>query len=316
MRKYLLAAVIVAALSLVLTLLSLASLYGYNPFALSLVKQFDEVKTLADASAYVQAVSAVATAIATIFALIVGAIAIIAVIESEKSEHKSVEQIKVDFASLGSLLLSLRNRVFLYTNTSVIDLDSDIFQDERQKLVSIMTSPTGLAIYLWSGDKNRMTQNDVFSELCGLIDCLTLKLESGTIQGVLNLVAQRASEIVQNLSKVTEAQFKQMSKPLARLGDGLEHAARAVQSDPFAELQRDIDARRLAQFRAPTQQEVEALMQLAASKIGGQADKTVEHFGKEAMRGSDQDRANFHRLVRQLFKIDLDDLKDEPRESS
>lgn len=67
-----------------------------------------------------------------------------------------------------------------------------------------------------SGDKNRMTQNDAFSELCDLIDCLTLKLESGTVQKTLNLVAQRASEIVQNLSKVTESQFMQMSKPLAR----------------------------------------------------------------------------------------------------
>jgi hypothetical protein len=32
------------------------------------------------------------------------------------------------------------------------------------------------------------------------------------------------------------------------------------------------------------------------------------------MRSSDQARANFHRLVRQLFKIDLYDLKNEPRE--
>jgi len=31
---------------------------------------------------------------------------------------------------------------------------------------------------------------------------------------------------------------------------------------------------------------------------------------------SDQDRANLHRLVRQLFKIDLNDLKNEPRASS
>ena len=43
-----------------------------------------------------------------------------------------------------------------------------------------------------------------------------VRLESGPVQKILNLVAQRASEIVQNLLKVTESQFKQMSKPLAR----------------------------------------------------------------------------------------------------
>ncbi|MGY4829508.1 hypothetical protein ACVNIS_13115 [Sphaerotilaceae bacterium SBD11-9] len=303
MRKYLLAAVLVAALSLVLTLMSLASLYGYNPFGLDLVKHFGKFSSLADTTAYVQAVAAIATAIATIFALVVGAIAIIAVIESERSEHKSVEQIKIDLATLGSLALALRNRAYLYTNVSAVDLEHDLFEEERNRLVAILASPSGLAIYLWPGD--------VFVELCGLVDCLTLKREPASIQAVLNLIAERASKVVETLSKVNEADFAVISKPLSRLGQGLAHAAQAMKDDVFSQLPTQMHAQHVSKLRAPTERELLLLMQMASSKIGGQAHKTVEHFGRLAMQGSADDRDTFHKLLRQLFHIELDDLQND-----
>ncbi|HET7792195.1 MAG TPA: hypothetical protein VFL64_02315 [Rhizobacter sp.] len=308
MRKYLLAAVLVAALSLVLTLMSLASLYGYNPFGLDLVKHFGQFTTLADTTAYVQAVSAIATAIATIFALVVGAIAIIAVIESERSEHKSVEQIKIDLASLAGLALALRNRAFLYTNVSAMDLEQDVFAEERTRLIAILTSPTGLAIYLRPGE--------LFLDLCGLVDCLTLKREQGTIQAVLNLIAQRASNVIQTLSGVSEAEFESISKPLSRLGQGLAHAAQAVKGDPFSQLQADMQEHHLSKFRAPTEREILLLMQMASSQVGGEAHRMIERFGRLAMHGSAQDRANFHKLVSQLFNIELDELQHDKDASS
>ena len=309
MRRYLIAAISVAAVSLILVLLSLLGLWGYDLLGLSIVSKFAPNGPLPDQAAYVQAIASVASAIATSFALIVGAIAIIAVVENEKSEHKAVEQTKVDFASLASLALTIRNRAFLYTNPKIVDREIDLFGQERQRLVEILCGPTGLAISLWrkKDEHQELTNSDLFVTLCGLVDSLTLD-RTENLQDVLFHIAKRAGGAVIQLSTVDEGDFSTITKVLSDMGKGLKYAAELVRNDPFAILLRSMNEARDSGYRAPTQDEVDILVALAQDKVGGKSGDLVRSFGDKAISGTNKDRASFHKLIDQLLGERLSDL--------
>ena len=122
MTRYLFAALSIALFSVIMALAVLSGLYGANPLNMEIVSQSIIATSIADRAAAIAAIATVSVAISTVLALIVGTIAVIAVIVTNSSEAKTIEQLKVDIASLISTLLTLLNRSILYTNTSVMNL--------------------------------------------------------------------------------------------------------------------------------------------------------------------------------------------------
>src|ERR1039457_104815 len=98
MKRYLIAALAVAFLSIVVASVVLSGLYGWNPIHLPFSPP-NPSTGLSDRASYISAIASVSGAISSVFALIVGAIAVIAVIVSNQAESKSVEQLKLDIAS-------------------------------------------------------------------------------------------------------------------------------------------------------------------------------------------------------------------------
>jgi hypothetical protein len=307
LKRYLIAALAVSFVSIIMAAVVFSGLYGWNPLHLHIVSGIEKTATIADQAAFTSAIASVSGAISSVLALIVGAIAVIAVIVTNQSEVKSVEQLKLDFAGLASTLISLRARCYLYTNPKLIDLEIDVFEEERSALQSLLNSSSGLALYLWSMEPENGEHKELYVSIAGLVDCTTLDLKK-SLQPVLNLIAQRASDLLKDLSRVEEPAFRKMSKPLSHLSAGLQRAQDVMEDDAFARLGRDMKQASEAGSRAPTEHELTVLKEMAARKIGGKAPETIEHFGRAAISGSDHDRSTFEALVRQLFHIELDQL--------
>ena len=233
MTKYLIAALVIAAISVATAALILSGLYGLNPFGLSIVRGAAEARSVSDRAAVASAIAAASAAVSTVFALVVGAIAIIAIIIADRSETKSVEQLKLDFAALGSTLLFLRDRAMLYTNPDAVNVGLDPFKTEREALSRILTSSTGFALYMWSKDTNNEKYDDLYFSLAGLVDVTTLDLDKH-FQPVANMIFVRSAEILRRLVSIEVRQFKSMAGKLSRIGAGLIAASPALQKDIFA----------------------------------------------------------------------------------
>ena len=160
-----------------------------------------EAQSVSERAAVASAIAAASAAVSTVFALVVGAIAIIAIIIADRSETKSVEQLKLDFAALGSTLLFLRDRAMLYTDPDAVNVDLDPFKGEREALTRILTSSTGFALYVWTKDARNEKFTDLYSSLAGLVDVTTLDLRKN-FQPVANLIKARSSEILRRLASV------------------------------------------------------------------------------------------------------------------
>jgi len=307
MTRYLIAALVVALLSVVAAAMVLSGLYGFNPLKLTIVSQAGDVTSVSDQAAIVSAIATASAAVSTVFALIVGTIAVIAVIVAERSETKSIEQLKLDFAALGSTLVSLRDRGFLYTNPDAVDVGLDPFKPERESLARILTSSTGFALYVWSKEPCNKEFADLYSSLAGLIDVTTLDLRK-QFQPVANLIIRRSAEILRRLASIDESQFKAMSRKLGRIGAGLRQASVALQRDILDSFEQDFSESQGQAFRPPTEAELTRLQRMAQEKIGGKSAEIIKHFGRAAIQGTPEDRRKFHSLIRQLLGVTLDEL--------
>ena len=96
----------------------------------------------------------ISQSISAIIGSVLSSIAIIAVIVAQKSEVISVEKLKLDLISLVNLLVSLRNRCYLYTNPDLVNYEIDLFQKERERLQDYANGSSIYAIYLWNLQSN------------------------------------------------------------------------------------------------------------------------------------------------------------------
>jgi hypothetical protein len=305
--KYLLLALIAALLSVVAAGLVLGVVFGFNPLGLSILPNLGSVADTGERAAVVSAVASLSAAISTVLALMVGAIAVTALIVSERSETRAVEQLKLDIASLATTLLSLRDRALLYTQPDAIDVTVDPFKAERTALSKILTSPTGLAIYWWSKQPTHKQHSDLYPSIAGLVDLTTLDLNRYFAESI-PLITDRSQRLLARIGTIEERQFKEMCYPLSHLSDGLRHIRETVGSDDTSIFVDEWGKARAAAYRAPTEDELTILKNLADKRIGGQSADTVEHFGRAAITGSDEDREKFHTLITKLLGVDLDEL--------
>jgi hypothetical protein len=307
MTRYVQAALALAVVSFALAVLVLSGLFGVNPLQLSVVDRLSDAETSTDESAAVQAVTAISVAISTVMALALGSIAVIALIVAEKSETRAIEQLKLDFAALASTLVSIRDRSLLYTNPGLIHLELDPFRPEREALAKILTSPTGWAIQAWSHREGDEEYDELYPDLAGLVDVMTLDLARNR-QAILDMLAERSVAILDRIVSIEERDFKQMSAALSRLSEGLSRASTVLRTDKLAEFQRQRTAAEMASYRAPTEEELTKIAELADQRIGGEAGKTLEALGRAAIDGSPEDRRTFHRAITQLLDVELDDV--------
>lgn len=309
MTKYVRLALLFVGLSLAMAVLVLLGLYGFNPLNLSIVDTLTNATTPADEAAGVSAVTGISVAVSTLFALVLGVIAIIVLIESERSETRAVEQLKLDVASLASTLRLVRDRALLYTQTDAVNWSLDPFSAEREALSKILTSSTGWALYSWGHQKDNKKFTGLFAGFAGLVDLTTLDLERFA-QPILNRLVERSSKLFEEVTSIEEEDFKRMAGALSHLSDGFSAARIAeVRSgdilDGFVEEKVAADA---SSYRAPTEDELKRLIERADRVIGGEAGKTIDTFGRLAIEGSDKDRENFHRLISQVLSVDLDNF--------
>jgi hypothetical protein len=302
----------VAAIAIVLALLVLSSLWGVNVLHLPVVDQMSHVNgqpSVGDAASVMTAIATASLAISTALALIVGSFAIITVVISQRAEFKTEEQLKVDVAALVSTLVSLRDRAMLYTNPSLIDTTIDIFRDDRKALATFLSGASGFALFV-STKRMAGEAGDLSKDLAGLIDMTTLSLSNTEArQAVLNGIWWRSDKVARRLAETSAARFSAMRDSLVHIGAGLSRAKSALESDPFSELTKELEAQEAAQrvvmYDAPSENALSILKDAAARKIGGKAPEVIEHFGRAAIDGSGSDRQTFDALIRQLFNIDL-----------
>lgn len=316
MRRYLFAALSIALVSVIMAIAVLSGLYGANPLKMEIVSQSRIATSIADRAAAIAAIATVSVAISTVLALIVGTIAVIAVIISNSSEAKTIEQLKVDIASLISTLLTLLNRSILYTNTSALDSRDDLFLNERNELLRIVIGPTGFALFVASTGKkeNERSLDGVFHSLMGLIDLTTLSFTTG-VQNILNSIAIRSNDILIELKEIDKQMYQNMRKALDNIESAAPRAADALEDYQITRLISQMKGGINKSYRTPTPAEVNLLADLANEKIGGEASDVVRHFADAAATGSDEDRKRFHDLIRQTLHIDdLDELT-KPREA-
>lgn len=292
MSIYLWLALVVAGISVVASALILVlGIAGTWPFATSGDPLWNRIASISNLSA----------ATSGIFALMVGAIAIIAVIVAERAETRAIEQLKVDISRLWMVLHTVRNRSLLYTNPKLINDGLDIFAAERQTLQDILSGPTGFSIYVWQARQQDKAFHDFTSGLAGLINLLTLAL--GTDRTALfNSIAIRADKLSRLIAQITDANIADMAAIIGKLGSGLSLAQTVASSDEISHFIHDMDQGTKSRLDVPTAEEVEAAAQAAQRAIGGEAGSTVRHFGAKAMTGNVEEVATWHHLIAQLLQ--------------
>lgn len=258
-----------------------------------------------DASS-VSIITSISTAISAIFGLVIGTLAILALINAEKSESKSIEKLKIDLASITNTFITLRNRSFLYTNTEIIDYSLDVFSEERKILLTFLNSPSGFALFIWSGKQKKIEDFQSSILLCGLVDILTLKIIDNP-QGVLNDIIFRTSKLISKNSQISEKDFKDMSKYLNQLGEGLSYAQKSIENDIFSsfakDFEKDLTTKEAEKLKIPSEDQIDEILKRADEKIGGKSKETVLHFLNKAKKGGEKELLMFFKLIREL-KID------------
>ncbi|WP_394220400.1 hypothetical protein [Alteromonas gracilis] len=248
---------------------------------------------------HISQVATLSASISNIFALMVGAIAIIAVIAAERAETKATEQLKVDISRLWMALHSLRNRGLLYTSPEEVRTDLDLFEAERSTLSSVLNGPTGFSMTVWQAKHSSRDFGTFTADLAGILNLLTLKTGQNP-QGLFNTISIRANKTADLISNLTDKDISQMSSIVRKMGAGLDQARSVAQSDVIADFIREFDKSSKSQLPPPTQEQVNALADKALNTIGGKADETVKHFGERAINGNEEDVARWHELVSKL----------------
>jgi hypothetical protein len=249
----------------------------------------------------VNSISALSTAISTIFALIVGTLAILVVISNERAETKTVEQLKIDISSLWMTLHNLRNRAILYTSPDLVDDSKDLFENERRRLTEIITGSTGFALYLWQATIIDKDQQETTIDVAGLINLTTLALRKSSDRvPIFNAIAHRAYQASSRLASVGDPDIRRMARFLARLGKGLDQAKNAAEKDKLSAFLKDWRQREDDELSMPTEDFVERVLTRARQKIGGKADETMMHFLSKARSGDRGALRNFYQLVEKL----------------
>lgn len=255
----------------------------------------------------IELISGISTAISAIFGLLIGSIAIIAVIVAQKSENISIESLKLDLIALVSALLSIRNRCYLYTNPALINYNLDLFEKERTHLQSFIGSSSGYALYIWNLQTKRIEKLDINIELSSLIDFLTLHLSENTTVPILNTIALRCQKLLNLLTEIDDRDFKQISANLHKIGNGLNHVKSPISTnDTFSTLGNDMindEDEQIEALELPADEFVQKVIDNANKKIGGKAEETVMHFLNEAKAGNKKSLALFYKMVNQL-KLD------------
>jgi hypothetical protein len=248
---------------------------------------------------HIAQVATLSASVSSIFALMVGAIAIIAVIAADRAETKATEQLKVDVSRLWMALHSLRNRGLLYTSPQNVKTDMDLFEAERTTLSSVLNGPTGFSLNVWQAKHSSRNFGTLTADLAGLINLLTLKTDQNP-RALFNTISIRANKVADLVSNLTDKDITEMSMILQKIGTGLDQARAITQKDFIADFIRDFDKSTKEDLSAPTQEEVDDMANKALQIIGGQADKTVKHFGDLAIKGSNEDIASWHKLISKL----------------
>lgn len=250
-------------------------------------------------------VATLSAAVSGIFALMVGAVAIIAVIIAERAETRAIEQLKVDISRLWMTLHSLRNRGILYTSPEAVNGDIDLFAEEREALHSVLNSPTGFSLYAWQAKHSERGFKTLTADLAGLINLLTLKQDGG--QALFNTISIRANKTADLVAALTDHDMAEMAAVVKKLGTGLDQARSVAQSDFIADFLREWVRSSNADLHPPSQKNIDDAAAVALRTIGGEADKTVRHFGEKAMTGDENDVATWHKLI---SKLDLDEKRE------
>lgn len=141
----------------------------------------------------------ISQAISAIIGSILSSIAIIAVIVSQRSEVISTEKLKLDLVSLVNLLITVRNRCYLYTAPESINYDIDLFQIEREKLQDYSNSSSAYATYIWNLQSKSIKDFDINIEFASLIDHMTLKFNEEYRQIIFNGIARRCTLFIKYL---------------------------------------------------------------------------------------------------------------------
>ncbi len=249
----------------------------------------------------VNSISALSTAISTMFALIVGTLAILVVITNERAETKTAEQLKIDISSLWMTLHNLRNRAILYTSPELLDNSADVFEDERGRLTEIVTGSSGFALYLWQATTADKGLRETTADIAGLINLTTLSLANTNKRvPILNEIAHRADQASGRIATVGDTDVRKMARFLSRLGRGLDQAKSAADSDIISSFLKDWRQQADDKLSFPSEDFVERVVARAREKIGGKADETVMHFVREARSGDRGALRNFYKLVQEL----------------
>lgn len=250
-------------------------------------------------------ITQISTAISAIFGLIIGSIAIIAVIEADKSEVKAIESFKLDLIALVNLLYCIRNRCLLYTNTTIIDYRIDLFQKEREQLQKFLGSSSGYALHLWVLEKKAIDGLDINTDIASLMDFMTLELESNP-QPILNELAIRSHQLIEKLTYIDDKNLKSIYGNIRKIGNGLNSVRTIIETDTFKPLLDDMISERETDkenLPMPTDDYLQKVLNSARIKIGGQSEKMILDLIQKHKDGDKKSLWYFYELIRQL-KLD------------
>lgn len=297
MNKYLKLAIAIAVASIIIS----------GGILLTTWPDMAHIFSEADHLRKIELISGISTAISAIFGLLIGSVAIIAVIVAQKSENISIESLKLDLIALVSALLSIRNRCYLYTNPSLINYNLDLFENERAHLQSFIGSSSGYALYIWNLQTKRIDNLDINIELSSLIDFLTLSVSENTAVPIFNTIALRCQKLLNLLTEIDDRDFKQISANLHKIGNGLNHVKSPISTnDSFSTLGNDLlkdEDKQTESLQLPSDDFLQKVIANANKKIGGKAEETIMHFINEARTGNKKSLDLFYKMVSQL-KLD------------
>lgn len=295
MNKYLKFAIVTACISILVA-------GGILSFA---IKELKNIGIGGTAAEHIGAITNISMAVSAVFGLIIGSIAIIAVIEAEKSEVKAIESFKLDLVGLVNTLYGLRMRCLLYTAPDQVDYALDVFRVEKEKLQSFMYGSSGYALNLWALDTKAIADLEPNTQLSSLLNWMTLGM-SQKPQVALNQIMFRSQDMLHQLTRINDGHLKQIHRNIKRVGRGLDEVRALLEHDTFfqfiEDFKKDGEAR-ASNLVMPTEAELDAVLKRADEKIGGKSRETIMHFINEARAGKNESLATYYELVRQL-KLD------------
>ncbi|WP_031555336.1 hypothetical protein [Parvularcula oceani] len=254
-------------------------------------------------------VATISAAVSTLFALMVGAIAIIAVIVADRAETRAIEQIRIDVGRLWMALHSIRNRALLYTAPDLVRDDLFLFEEERKTIAGVVQGTTGFLIYTCQ-DRFRTEEDGIgtlTTDLAGLVDFLTLR-PSG--HPYFTQLAQRANTLSAKLSVLSDEDMAVMARAAQKMGRGLSHAREIAEKDEIGSFLNQMKDDAAAALPVPSRAEIAAFAERAQKRIGGQAGDLVRQMGANARDGGPREVELWHKLKAKLEESFTEDEVD------